>query len=109
MTASQRESKDQKSHLFLSFVSPHQVVKSCSIARWLKLVMEESGIDMNKFKAHSTRAAATSRVPLAGMTPDDIAKLGDWSNVTTFYKFYKKDVPSASKESYIQSSILKLS
>ena len=108
VTASQRESEDQKSHLFLSYVSPHQVVKSCSIARWLKLVMEESGIDMNKFKAHSTRAAATSRVPLVGMTPDDIAKLGDWSNVTTFYKFYKKDFQSASKESYIQSSILKL-
>ena len=92
LTASQRETNMQKDHLFLSFIPPHQVVKTCSIARWLKLVMEEAGIDMSKFKAHSTRSAAVSCVPLSGLSAEDIAKLGDWSNVKTFYKFYKKEV-----------------
>ena len=94
MTANQRETKVQKSHLFLSFVPPHHVVKTCSIARWLRLIMQEAGIDMSKFKAHSTRSAAVSKVPLAGMSVNEIAKLGDWSNASTFYRFYKKDVQS---------------
>ena len=58
LTASQRETNMQKDRLFLSFIRPHQVVKTCCIARWLKLVMEEAGIDMSKFKVHSTRSAA---------------------------------------------------
>ena len=109
MTANQRETKVQKSHLFLSFVPPHHVVKTCSIARWLRLIMQEAGIDMSKFKAHSTRSAAVSKVPLAGMSVNEIAKLGDWSNASTFYRFYKKDVQSNSSESLAQKSILGLS
>ena len=109
MTANQRETKVQKSHLFLSFVPPHHVVKTCSIARWLRLIMQEAGIDMSKFKAHSTRSAAVSKVPLAGMSVNEIAKLGDWSNASTFYRFYKKDVQSNSSESLVQKSILGLS
>ena len=109
MTANQRETKVQKSHLFLSFVPPHHVVKTCSIARWLRLIMQEAGIDMSKFKAHSIRSAAVSKVPLAGMSVNEIAKLGDWSNASTFYRFYKKDVQSNSSESLVQKSILGLS
>ena len=62
LTTSQRETNMQKDHLFLSFIPPHQVVKTCSIARWLKLVMEEAGIDMSKCKANSTRSTAVSYV-----------------------------------------------
>ena len=108
LTASQRETNMQKDHLFLSFILPHQVVKACSIARWLKLDMEEAGIDMSKFKAHSTRSAAVSCVPLSGLWAEDIAKLGDWSNVKIFYKFYKKEVQSSS-ENLTQKAILSLS
>ena len=79
LTASQRESGEQQSHLFLSFASPHHAVKTCSIARWLRIVMADAGIDMSKFKAHSTRAAAVSKVPLSGLSVMEIAKLGDWS------------------------------
>ena len=47
LTASQRESGEQKSHVFLSFVSPHHAVKICSIARWLRIVMADAGIWAN--------------------------------------------------------------
>ena len=39
--------------------------------------MLEAGIDLSKFKAHSTRSAAVSSVPLAGLFVDEIAKMGD--------------------------------
>ena len=108
LTASQRETNMQKDHLFLSFMPPHQVVKICSIARWLKLVMEEAGIDMSKFWAHSARSAADSCVPLPGLSAENIAKLGHWSNVKTFYNFYKKEVQSSS-ENLTQKAVLSLS
>ena len=71
--------------------------------------MTDAGIDMSKFKAHSTRAAAVSKVPLSGLSVIEIAKLGDWSNATTFFKFYKKEIQVPSSESTVQDSILSLS
>ena len=50
LTVSQRESGEQKSHLFLSFASPHHAVKTCSFARWLRIVMADAGIDMTNSK-----------------------------------------------------------
>ena len=109
LTASQRESEEQKSHLFMSFASPHHAVKTCSIARWLRIVMADAGIDMSKFKTHSTRAAAVSKVPLSGLSTMEIAKLEDWSNSTTFFKFYKKEIQVPSSERTVQGYILSLS
>ena len=40
---------------------------------------------------------------------DDIAKLGDWSNASTFYKFYKKEAHIRSTENFTQNAILSLS
>jgi len=41
--------------LFLSFIGQHTPVTSSTIARWLKGFMEEAGIDISIFKAHSVR------------------------------------------------------
>ena len=60
LTASQRENREQKFHLCLSFVPHRHVVKGCSIARWLKVVVQEVGINMSKSKPYSTRSAAVS-------------------------------------------------
>ena len=45
-------------NLFLSWIGEHNPVTSCSIARWLKMVMIEAEIDTSIFKAHSVRGAA---------------------------------------------------
>ena len=68
--------------------------------------MEGAGVDMSKFKAHSARSAAVSCVPLAGLSVDEIAKLGDWSNDSTFFQFYIKDVQIPSTENVTQIAIL---
>ena len=87
LTASQHESGEQKSHLFLSFASPHHAVKACSIAIWLRIVMGIAGIGMSKFKAHSTRTAAVSKVPLFGSSVTEMVKLEDWNNATTSFSW----------------------
>ncbi|CAC5410794.1 unnamed protein product [Mytilus coruscus] len=59
--------------LFVSFKTL-KAVTSCSIARWLKVVLINSGIDISKFKAHSYRSASSSAALNAGMSLNDILK-----------------------------------
>ena len=48
-------------YLFISYIKPHVQVSVATISRWIRTVMQSSGIDTNKYKAHSVRAAATSK------------------------------------------------
>lgn len=77
--------------LFVSFKT-YKAVKSCTISRWLKLVLHLSGIDTEKFKGHSYRAAASSKARKAGMSVNEIMKTANWSSANTFRKYYHKDV-----------------
>lgn len=42
------------------------------------------------YGAHSTRSASTSAALEAGLSVKDIMNVADWSNASTFNKFYKK-------------------
>ena len=46
--------------LLLSYCKPFKPVCTDTIARWLKKVLENAGINITKYGAHSTRAAVTS-------------------------------------------------
>lgn len=76
------------SMLFVSIFKPHKQVTSCTIARWIKSVLIRSGI--TGYGAHSTRSASTSAALEAGLSVKDIMNVADWSNASTFNKFYKK-------------------
>lgn len=45
---------EEPNKLFLSYVQPHKPVSSQRIANWLKLVLEQAGINTQIFSAHST-------------------------------------------------------
>ena len=74
--------------LFLATINPHNLVTSCTIAQWLKEVLEMSGIDVTLFTAHSTRGASSSAAAVSGITTTDILKAADWSTESVFRKFY---------------------
>ena len=59
--------------MFVSFIKPHKAVTSSKIARWLRSILEHSGIDPSIFGAHSTRGASAMR---GGITTKDILKAG---------------------------------
>ena len=79
------------SQLFLSYMKPHHKVNTSTISRWIKIVLQWSGVDISVFKSHSTRAASASKafsqVPL-----DCILNTVGWSKSTTFAKYYNKKV-----------------
>ena len=64
------------SQLLISYHRPHGPVKSCSIARWIKSVLDSAGIDTGIFKAHSTRSASTTKARSKGVPLDEVVKNG---------------------------------
>ena len=90
--------------LFLAVVKPHKPVSSCTIARWLKCVLGDSGIDVSMFAAHSVRGASSSAAAMAGVTTNDILKAADWSTDSVFRRFYYKPVHSPNFGNAVLSS-----
>jgi len=79
--------------IFLSFMKPHNPVGRDTLRRWIVATIATCGID-SVFKAHSTRSAASSKALKAGIPIPDILAKGNWSNVSTFQKFYCKPIRS---------------
>ena len=70
----------------------HNAAHHDTLARWIKGMLEAAGVDTQKFQAHSCRAASTSAAALAGVSLTTIIKSASWSNVTTYKKFYQKEI-----------------
>lgn len=77
--------------LILTYKKPHKPATSQSISRWIKKVLADSGVDVTKFTAHSTRHASTSAAHAAGVSIDIIRKTAGWANSSnTFARFYNR-------------------
>jgi site-specific recombinase XerD len=74
----------------LSFIKPYHPVTKDSISRWVKSVLQQAGVDVTKYTAHSSRAATTSHTKRKGLSLQDIMKTAGWTSATTFEKFYHK-------------------
>ena len=81
--------KDEKK-LFISYRKPHDAVTKDTIARWVRTVLSAAGVNVDVFKAHSTRAAATSAANSKFVPIHDIIKTAGWAGDKTFQRFYNK-------------------
>ena len=75
------------------------------ITRWIKLVLERSGIDVSVHTAHSTRAASTSYATNIGVSISTIISAAGWASDSTFTKFHKKTPKSNFGASIIDNFI----
>jgi hypothetical protein len=82
--------REKYSQLLLSYVKPYKPVSKETISRWVKLVLQAAGIDVTKYRAHSSRAASTSHAAKQGLKLQEILKAAGWTNSTTFERFYHK-------------------
>jgi hypothetical protein len=62
-------------------------VTTSTLARWLKSVLELSGINSSIFKAHSFRGAAASAAFLSGCKMKDILLTANWSKFLFIFAF----------------------
>lgn len=77
--------------LFITYKKPFHKATSQTIGRWIKNILNKSGVDTNQFKAQSTRHAATSAAARKGVCFDTIRLAAGWSeNSKTFAKFYNR-------------------
>ena len=84
--------------LLISTVRPYQPVKSCTIAGWIKKLLDKAGIDTSVWTAHSTRGASTSKAISIGVTIQDILDSANWKSAGTFRKFYRKPIEDGKVE-----------
>ena len=54
--------------LLLSYQKPHRPVSTDTIARWIKVVLAQAGVNTELFSAHSTRAASTTAAHNKGIS-----------------------------------------
>eukprot|EP00794_Sanderia_malayensis_P006395 gene6395-7129_t len=84
--------RTKHSQFFVSYVKPHNAVSKDTVARWLKMALAKAGIDTSVYKAHSTRAAASSAAKANEVSIRTIMDHAGWSSENTFMKFYNKKI-----------------
>ncbi|XP_029181542.2 uncharacterized protein LOC114949304 [Acropora millepora] len=78
--------------LLISTIKPHRAISSQTLARWIKTVLQLAGVDIDMFKPHSSRHAASIAAYQASVPLDEILQRAGWSNANTFKRFYYKHV-----------------
>lgn len=91
-------------HLFLGIRKPHNIVGSQTLARWVKKVLQDSGIDISIFGAHSTRSASTSAAHRTGVNLEVVRKAAGWSDTSNvFIKYYCREVVQTNQDDFVNA------
>ena len=69
-----------KLQLLLNYIKPHVEVNSSKSSRWIREILEETGVNVDVFKCHPTHSASTSKACLSGILVGDILSQRLWSN-----------------------------
>lgn len=81
-----------KDQLLITYQKPHQPASADTISCWIKHVLGKAGVNTSVFRAHSTRAAATSGAKAGQISLETIMKSAGWSSENTFQKFYNMPI-----------------
>ncbi|KAJ8041056.1 hypothetical protein HOLleu_11755 [Holothuria leucospilota] len=94
-----KKCRGRETSLLVSYGKPFSKVSTSTIARWLRTVMHNAGVDVTVFKPHSIRSATVSRASAANVPVLDILSHAGWKNEQTFQRFYNKPVGKDCKQS----------
>ena len=87
MYISRTKTKRKSKQLFVSFRKPHKAVSSSTLAKWMLIILELSGIDCTIF-----RAAASSKLHSKGFSVKELVNCGLWKDGNTFKKIYLRNI-----------------
>jgi hypothetical protein len=74
--------------VFLSLVRPYAAIQADAIAKVLRSVIFDAGLDVNEFSAKYFRPTGATVLIEAGHDPELVRKLGRWKCSTVFYDHY---------------------
>jgi integrase len=78
--------------LILTCKKPYGPATVNTIARWIKLVLKEAGVNVGEYKPGSVRHASTSMAKAQGVPIGEILASGGWSGSSVFAKYYNKPI-----------------
>lgn len=84
--------RKQMKQLLLSIARPYHEVKRDTIARWTVETLQAAGVDVTKYKAHSTRGASASATRASGANINVIMKHAGWRCEESFARHYNKQI-----------------
>jgi site-specific recombinase XerD len=82
--------------LLLGLRPPRCSVSGSTVARWIKSILSEAGVDTTIYSAHSTRGASASNAANRGVPTDAILSAGCWKSESTFTRFYRRSTVGVS-------------
>lgn len=91
-----KELRRDINELLISTIKPYKAISRNTVSNWVKRMLDRAGVDTGKFKAHSTRSAATSMVTKKGIDVQALLKVAGWKSELTFGKFYNKPIEEES-------------
>ena len=78
------------SQLLISTQKPYKAVSTDTLARWLKLCLQNAKIDTDIYKAHNTRAASSSAAKSSGVPITTIMDSVGWTSTQTLRNIMTK-------------------
>ena len=92
-----------EANLLTTPIKPHKKVTVSAVSRWLKGILQLSDINIDIFKAHSTKSVSISKAFWKGASIKEIMKTVCWFNESTFQTFYNRKVVEANS---FQSTVI---
>ena len=80
--------------LFITTSKPNRPASKDTLARWIKSVLHDAGIDVTIFTRHSIRSASTSKA-VTKVPIEPVLKTGGWRSMRTFANYYSKQIDNS--------------
>lgn len=96
--------RGNEKRLFLSSKKPHGPVCRATIARWVRDVMGDAGIDTSVYAPHSARSATVSKAIQKGVPVETVISRAGWKSGCCFAEYYLK--PIEIEQDAFQAAIL---
>ncbi|CAH1984544.1 unnamed protein product [Acanthoscelides obtectus] len=85
--------RKSENSLILTVKKPQHPATTQTISRWIKYGLGKNGVDINKFKGHSTRHASSSAAFKTGLNIEIIRNSAGWTEKSSsFARFYNRPV-----------------
>lgn len=95
--------KEPNKKLLISYIKPHGPVSKDTVSRWIRTVMNRSGVNLDIYGPHSVRSASVSKARDNNVPVNVIMKQAGWTVEKTFQKYYSLTVE---KESQYEHAVL---
>ena len=78
--------------LLVSYIAPFRPISRATLARWTLQVLQLSGLDTSKYRAHSTRGAGASTAREMGASLNAVMRNASWRDARSFAVHYHKNI-----------------